>query len=82
MTQVVHGIVYGSTIELSETLDVPDGQEVELTLRVVPAESESRIWGDGLRRCAGSLADIPGLDQDMEQILADRKTARFRAVPE
>ena len=43
---------------------------------------ESRPWGDGLRRCAGALADIPGLDQDMEQILADRKAARFREVPE
>ena len=82
MTQVVHGIVYGSTIELSQALDIPDGQKVELVLRVVPAESESHIWGDGLRRCAGALADIPGLDQDMEQILADRKTARFREVSE
>jgi hypothetical protein len=43
---------------------------------------QSRQWGEGLRSCAGALADIPGLDQDLEQILGERKAARFREVPE
>ena len=40
--------------------------------------------GNGATDCgaAPALADIPGLDQDMEQILAERKTARFREVRE
>jgi hypothetical protein len=82
MNQVIHGKVHGTTIELYQPLGIPDGQEVELTLQTVPTVVESQQWGDGLRRCAGALADIPGLDQDMEQILADRKAARFREVPE
>ena len=82
MSQVIHGKVRGTTIELFQPLGIPDGQEVELTLRTIPAVAESRPWGEGLRRCAGALADIPGLDEDMEQILAERKAARFREVPE
>ena len=82
MSQVIHGKVHGTTIELYQPLGIPDGQEVELTLQKVPAVVESRQWGDGLRRCAGALAGIPGLDQDMEQILAERRAARFREVPE
>ena len=81
MSQVNHGNVHGTTIELYQPLGIPDGQDVELTLQTVPAVVEARQWGDGLPRCAGALADIPGLDQDKEQILAERKTARFRGVP-
>ena len=67
MSQVIHGKVHGTTIELYQPLGIPDGQEVELTLQTVPAAVEARQWGDGLRRCAGALANIPGLDQDMER---------------
>ncbi|MCY2991747.1 MAG: hypothetical protein NTY19_28315, partial [Planctomycetota bacterium] len=47
-----------TTIELYQPLGIPDGQEVELTLQTVPAVVEARQWGDGLRRCAGALADM------------------------
>jgi len=39
MTKTVHGRVHGKTIELDEVLDVAEGQEVEVEVRVVtPAE--------------------------------------------
>ena len=81
MIRIVHGTVHGKTIELDQEVGVPDGQRVEVSVQVVtPASQES--WGEGLRRCAGALAGIPGLDEDMEQILQERKAARFREVTE
>jgi hypothetical protein len=82
MTQVLHGVVHGKTIELTQETGVPDGQEVEVVIRPITALPGSEPWGEGLRRCAGALAGISGLDEDMEQILRERKTARFREVPE
>ena len=35
MTKTVHGKVHGKTIELNQELGVPEGQEVEITVRVV-----------------------------------------------
>ena len=81
MTKIMHGIVHGKTIELDQEVGVPDGQKVEIAIQItLPPKTEP--WGEGLRRCAGALAGIPGLDEDMEQILRERKTARFREVPE
>ena len=82
MTQVLHGIVHGKTIELAQESGVPDGQAVEVVIRPIRVPPGSEPWGDGLRRSAGSLAGISGLDEDMEQILGERKTARFREVSE
>ena len=42
MSQVIHGRVHGTTIELYQPLVIPDGQEVELTLRIPPAVVEPR----------------------------------------
>ena len=82
MTQVMHGIVHGKIIELTQEIGVPDGQKVEVVIRPLSALPTSEPWGEGLRRSAGSLAGISGLDEDMEQILRERKTARFRELPE
>ncbi len=81
MTRIMQGIVRGKTIELDEEVGLPDGQKVEVSVHT-PGLPTTRPWGEGLRRCAGALADIPGLDEDMEQILLERKSARFREVPE
>jgi hypothetical protein len=77
----MHGIVHGRTIELAQETGVPDGQVVEVVIRPITPLPGSEPWGEGLRRCAGALAGIAGLDEDMEQILSERKTARFREVP-
>jgi len=47
MSQVIHGRVHGTTIELYQPLGIPDGQEVELTLQTVPPVVESRHSGEG-----------------------------------
>ena len=82
MTHVMHGIVHGKTIVLAEETGVPDGEEVEVVIRAITATPRNEPWGEGLRRSAGALAGIPGLDEDMRQILRERKTDRFRDVPE
>jgi hypothetical protein len=69
-------------IELDQEVGIPDGQEVTVAIELTSSVQKSEPWGEGLRRCAGALADIPGLDDDMDQILRERKTARFREVPE
>lgn len=80
MTRIMQGIVHGRTIELEAEIGIPDGEKVQVAIHVTPKAPEP--WGEGLRRCAGALAGIPGLDEDMEQIMRERKTARFREVEE
>jgi hypothetical protein len=75
MTKTIHGKVHGKTIELDQDLGVPDGQKVEVTIQIVRTSPGTEPWGEGLRRCAGALAGIPGLDEDMQQILGESKTA-------
>jgi len=56
MTKKLRGKVHGRMIELSEDAGLAEGQEVEVQLRpTVPPQP----WGEGLRRCAGALADDP-----------------------
>ena len=48
MNKTVHGRIRGTTIELEEDLGVPDGQEVEVQVRVLETrerEIESRRLG-------------------------------------
>lgn len=73
MTKLLHGKVHGKTIELTEEVGVPEGQEVEIQLRIV---EPSRKWGDGILRTAGALADDPFWDAIMEEIQQGRKIER------
>jgi hypothetical protein len=82
MTRIMHGIVHGKIIELDQEVGVPDGQQVQVAVQIVPTPARTEPWGEGLRRCAGALAGIPGLDADMELILRERKSAKFREVLE
>ena len=79
MIRTIHGVVRGKTIQLDEDLGVAEGQQVEVQVRVVAAAANS---GDGLRRCAGALADDPHWDSIMAEIHADRKRDARREVPE
>lgn len=81
MTKIMYGVVHGKTIEFRQEIGVPEGQLVEVAIQL-SAGPEQEPWGEGLRRSAGALVDMPGLDEDMDQILRDRKSANFREVPE
>jgi len=80
MVKTTHGKVHGKTIEIDEDLGVPDGQEVELQVKVVPASRR----GEGLRRCAGALAKEWTSEDDriLEEIHRDRKQDIRREIAE
>ena len=81
MVKTTHGRVHGKTIQLDDDLGVPDGQEVELQVKIVtPAE----CWGEGLRRCAGALANEWTEEDDriLEKIYEERKRDTRREIPE
>ena len=75
MTRRVHGKVHGKTIELDEELGVAEGQEVEVTVRVVSSIKPTRT-GEGFLLTEGALADDPYWDAIMEQIYQERKGGR------
>ncbi len=72
MIQRVQGVVYGKTIEVQEDLGLSDGDKVQITIES-PAAVPPK-WGEGLRRCAGALADDWTDDDDviLRQINQDR----------
>jgi hypothetical protein len=80
MTKTIHGKVHGKTIELAEDLGVPDGQEVEIQVRVVP--NPSRTPGEGILRTAGALANDTEWDAIMEKIHQERKLERRHPFPD
>lgn len=72
----LHGVVNGKIIKLNDDPGVPSGQEVEVTVKPLPAKSPD--WGEGIRRCAGALAD-EWTDEDdriLEEIYQQRKRHR------
>ncbi len=73
MSSVIHGVVHGNTIRLTEPPGVPDGQEVEVVVRVV---QPVRSWGEGILRTAGALVDDPHWDGIMAEIQRERKLER------
>lgn len=79
MIRMSHGKVRGKTIELDDDLGIPDGQEVEVVVKVSrPAEA----WGEGIKRSAGVAADVVGFDEVFAEIERERKSARFREQDE
>lgn len=81
MTKTIHGIVHGKTIELDEDPGVAEGQQVEVTIKTVAAK---QAWGEGLRRCAGALANEWTADDNriLEEIHQDRKRDTRKEIPE
>ena len=70
--KIMHGVVNGKTIELTEDPGVPAGQEVEVSVTPIPAKQSD--WGTGLRCCAGALADdwTDADDRILEEIYRER----------
>ena len=81
MMKLLHGVVHGQTIELAEPIPVADGQEVEVAIKVV---STKRPWGEGLRRCAGALANewTHHDDRILADIQRDRSDEQRRELVE
>jgi hypothetical protein len=68
--------VNGKTIELRDDPGIPAGEEVEVIVK--PLQPKPAEWGEGLRRCAGALAD-EWTDEDdriLEEIYQQRKSVR------
>jgi hypothetical protein len=75
MTKIVYGIVHGKTIELDQELGLADGEQVEVAIQITGATYDAEPWGEGVRRCAGALADEWTAEDDriLEEIHQDRK---------
>jgi hypothetical protein len=64
------------------TISVPPeftGQQVEIEVRIIARKGP---WGEGLKRCAGALADDWTEEDDriLEEIHQDRKRASQREI--
>jgi hypothetical protein len=72
MVKIARGRIRGRTIELDQDLDFAEGQVVEVQVKL---SSPSNAWGEGLRRCAGALANEWTEEDDriLEEIYRDRK---------
>jgi len=70
--RVLHGIVVGKTIELSEDPGLATGQQIEVVVR---SAAQQGTWGEGLRLCAGALANewSPRDDEILEAIHRERE---------
>jgi hypothetical protein len=81
MTKIIHGKAHGNRIELDEDLGLSEGQEIEVQVRVVATPTR---WGDGLRRCAGALANEWTEEDDriLQEIHDDRKRDTRREIAE
>ncbi|HEY2250608.1 MAG TPA: hypothetical protein VGH74_06090 [Planctomycetaceae bacterium] len=77
MARALHGVIHGKTIEFEDDPGIGDDRQVVVHLETTPP---SRKWGDGIRNSAGSLADIPSLDEEMDAILHARQQATFREM--
>jgi hypothetical protein len=79
-SMILHGKVRGRTIELTESSGLADGQEVEVSVRTIPAEP--RNAGEGLLRTEGALEDDPYWDKIMDDIYQERKSDTRREIVE
>ena len=53
----IHGVLRGRTIELVSDPGISNGDAVGVLVEVKRLPAEQQTWGEGLRRCAGILAD-------------------------
>jgi len=75
MIKTYTGIVHGNAIELEGEPNLPDGQQVTVTVQ--PLLSRALTPGEGLRRSAGGWNDDPaGLEAYLEWNRQQRKQSR------
>ena len=73
MTRIIHGTIRGTTVTLSEDPGIPDGQQVEVILRLTP---EGAGMGSGFVRTEGALEKDSDWDGIMEEIQRARRQER------
>ena len=73
MTQTLHGVIHGKTIELMTDPGLADGEEIRV---VIESTRPAPKRGERLARCAGALADDPYWDDIMKEIQQSRKIER------
>jgi predicted DNA-binding antitoxin AbrB/MazE fold protein len=76
MAGTIRARVTRGMMELLEKVDLPEGQEVSITILETPAPKRA----DGLRRSAGGWKGLIDAEQLIEHIYADRLMAT-RPVP-
>lgn len=81
MSKTMHGVIHGRMIELDQDPGVAEGEQVEITIKSIPSQKE---WGEGLRRCAGALADewTNEDDQILDEIHRQRKLDTRKEISE
>jgi hypothetical protein len=67
MQRTLRGRISGNRIDLTESPELADGQEVEVSLRVLPP-TEPRQPGEGFLRTEGALANDPFWDTIMDEV--------------
>ena len=70
----VRGKIHGKTIQVDADLGLPEGQDVEVRVRVVANSTDKP--GEGFLRTEGALADDEEWDAIMEEIYRSRKLER------
>ena len=79
---ILNGVIHGKTINLDELPGLPDGQQVQVTVKPVAPTLSDEERRELLRSAAGSWSDDPdGLDQYLEWNRQQRKVNR-REIPE
>lgn len=73
MNKTFHGTVHGRTILIDEDLGMPEGQKIEVQVKL---PQPARKWGDGILRTAGALANDPYWDAIMREVHEARKVER------
>jgi hypothetical protein len=75
VNQILHGVIRGRTIELSEDAGLPDGQQVEIVVRAPAKPAVDTSW---VARTAGALADHWTEEDDriLKEIYEERKLER------
>lgn len=81
MVKTLRGTINGKTIELTEDPGLKPGEEIEIQVRT---SAPVAPWGEGLRRCAGALANDWTEEDDriLADIYQDRKLPSRREIEE
>jgi hypothetical protein len=80
-TTTAKGVIHGRTISLDQAPNLPDGQQVTVTMQPL-LDALPREPGEGIRRSAGAwVDDADGLEDYLEWTRQQRKQVRRDLEP-